>query len=115
MVDNVKYELDLDVATDFFVKQYCSDGYHLHFHRNIEIYGVVEGEVLVTIAGESRLLTPGQIAVVNCTEAHKYTISKTAEVFSVISARHILRILFQFIRINFFLVGLWIRSTIKNY
>ena len=70
--DFIKYEIDLDVATDFFVKKYSSEGYYMHFHRNIEIYGVIEGEVGVTIASDSRILKPGQMAIVNCTETHRY-------------------------------------------
>lgn len=74
-------ELDRDYATRFFAVQYYSQGFESHFHRNLEIYGVVNGEVTVTIAGDVRTLTSGQIAIINCMEAHEYDMSAPAEIF----------------------------------
>lgn len=79
--NEAQFEIDRDFATQFISEQYRSGGYGLHFHRNVEIYGVVDGEVVVTIAGETQTLTDGQMAVVNCMEAHKYFIQDTAEIF----------------------------------
>lgn len=49
----LQYEAERDYVKRFIAEQYVSRGYYIHFHRNIEIYGVVKGEVYVTIAGES--------------------------------------------------------------
>lgn len=77
----IQFEIDRDFATRFVAEKYCSHGYGLHFHRNLEIYGVLNGEVAVTIAGDEHILQKGQLAVVNCMEVHKYDISGSAEVF----------------------------------
>lgn len=74
-------EIEKDEATRFAARQYTSCGYYLHFHRNMEIYGVVKGKVTVTIAGQKRTLTDGQIAVVDGLENHSYDIDGQAEVF----------------------------------
>lgn len=77
----IQFEIERDVANRFIAEQYVSKSYTSHFHRNVEIYGVVNGEVVVTIAGEKRVLTSGQIAIVNCMEVHDYAISDQAEIF----------------------------------
>lgn len=74
-------EIERDEASRFVAEQYISNGYYLHFHRNIEIYGVVKGEVSVIIAGEQQVLTSGQMAVVDGLENHSYEIHGEAEVF----------------------------------
>lgn len=74
-------EIDEDYATRFIATKYISEGYGPHFHRNLEIYGVVNGEVSITIAGDKRVLTNGQMAVVNCMEVHEYDINESAEIF----------------------------------
>ena len=74
-------EIGQDEATRFAARQYTSGGYYLHFHRNMEIYGVVKGSVTVSIDGQKRTLTDGQIAVVDSLENHSYEIDGKAEVF----------------------------------
>lgn len=74
-------EIEQDEATRFAANQYASGGYYLHFHRNMEIYGVIKGKVIVNIAGQKRTLTDGQIAVVDTLESHSYEIDGKAEVF----------------------------------
>lgn len=74
-------EIERDKAFRFIAEQYVSNGYYLHFHRNLEIYGVVKGTVAVTIAGERMLLTDGQIAIIDGLENHSYEIDGEAEVF----------------------------------
>lgn len=74
-------EIERDKAFRFVAEQYVSNGYYLHFHRNLEIYGVVRGTVAVTIAGERMLLTDGQIAIIDGLENHSYEIDGEAEVF----------------------------------
>ena len=77
----LQYEAERDYVKRFIAEQYISRGYYIHFHRNIEIYGVVKGEVYVTIAGESRTLHEGQLAVINSFESHSYEINGEAEIF----------------------------------
>lgn len=74
-------EIERDDASRFAATQYMSNGYYLHFHRNLEIYGVVKGRVAVTIAGQQEVLTDGQIAIVDGLEDHCYEIDDKAEVF----------------------------------
>lgn len=76
-----KNEIERDEASRFVAEQYVSNGYYLHFHRNVEIYGVVKGRVAVTIAGECMSLTDGQIAIIDGLENHSYEIDGEAEVF----------------------------------
>ena len=59
-------EIVIDDPQRFWVKQYMTTGYCLHFHRNLEIYGVVHGKVAVIIDGQQNILTDGQIAIVDC-------------------------------------------------
>ena len=76
-------EIEQDDASRFAAIQYVSKGYYLHFHRNLEIYGVVKGKVVVTIGGRREILTDGQIAIVDGLEDHCYEIEDKAEVFFV--------------------------------
>ncbi len=79
--DERKNEIERDEATRFSGEQYIGRGYYVHFHRAIEIYGVVKGTVMVNIAGESMRLTDGQIAVVEGMANHSYEIDGEAEIF----------------------------------
>lgn len=79
-VDGMKNEIERDNAVRFFAEHYRSKGYHLHCHRNMEIYGVVQGTVCVNIAGEHRILTDGQMAVIDGLENHSYEIDGRAEI-----------------------------------
>lgn len=76
-----KNEIERDKASRFVAEQHVSNGYYPHFHRNLEIYGVVRGKVAVTIAGECMLLSDGQIAIIDGLENHSYEIDGEAEVF----------------------------------
>ena len=78
---NIEYQNEMarDYATRFIAEQYVSRGYYLHYHRNLEIYGVVKGNVNVTISGESMLLSDGQMAVIDGLENHSYEIDDVIE------------------------------------
>jgi AraC-like DNA-binding protein len=78
---NRQNEIEQDDPARFVANQYISKGYYLHFHRNVEIYGVVKGTVSVSIAGQQQILTDGQIAIVDGLEYHSYEIDGEAEVF----------------------------------
>lgn len=79
--NEILFEVKRDFATRFAAEHYKSDGYGSHFHRNVEIYGVADGEVTVSIAGEKRILTKGQIGVINCMEIHEYFAQQQADIF----------------------------------
>lgn len=74
-------EIERDHASRFSAEQYVSHGYYLHFHRNLEVYGVVNGTVLVSVAGQQMTLTNGQIAIIDGLDNHSYEIEDEAEVF----------------------------------
>lgn len=55
---NEEYQSEIarDYASRFIAEQYVSRGYYLHYHRNMEIYGVVKGndaEFYVAISGQA--------------------------------------------------------------
>lgn len=105
--DERQNEIARDEASRFVAEQYVSSGYYLHFHRNLEIYGVVRGKVAVTIDGKQEILTDGQIAIVDGLENHSYEIEETAEVFFVhIGTRYLsnLRMLYPQKRLPYWLM-----------
>ena len=73
-------EMERDEASRFAGMHYMSVGFFPHFHRNLEIYGVVKGSVVITIADQKKVLTDGQIAIINSLENHSYEIDGKAEV-----------------------------------
>lgn len=73
-------EIERDEASRFAGMHYLSVGFYPHFHRNLEIYGVVKGSVVITIAEQRKVLTDGQMAIINGLENHSYEISGKAEV-----------------------------------
>ena len=79
--DERRDEIQRDEATRFFGEQYVSTGYYLHFHRNLEIYGVVNGKDSVTVAGQEISLENGQMAIIDGLENHSYEIDGEAEIF----------------------------------
>lgn len=74
-------EVERDVAYRFVAEQYVSNGYFPHFHRNLEIYGIIKGAVTITIAGQRKVLTDGQMAIIHSLEQHSYEINGEAEIF----------------------------------
>lgn len=82
MSDSISiFEIKGDQPDWLVVHQYRSPSVDMHFHRNLELYGVIEGEVEITIAGETKILKSGQMAAVNCMEAHRYVMESDAEIF----------------------------------
>ncbi|MBQ8803688.1 MAG: AraC family transcriptional regulator [Tyzzerella sp.] len=77
---SVRNEKEINEAACFVVEQYVCKGYSLHFHKNLEIFGVVKGKVAVTIAGQRMVLHDGQIAIIDKFENHSYEIDGEAEV-----------------------------------
>lgn len=76
----LQFEKVRDVAERFVAERYISDGFYLHFHRNTELYCVCRGEVIVTVNGESRVLTDGQMAIICGLESHAYEVANAADI-----------------------------------
>lgn len=95
-----KDEVERDYSDRFICEIYDSDGYFMHFHRNLEIYGVIKGTVNVTIDGDSHILTEGQIAVINGLESHSYENEEQAEVFYMHIGTEYLRLLYGILEGN---------------
>lgn len=72
-----------DEATCFRMERIAGNGQPLHFHRCMEIYGVVKGVAAITVSGESRLLTDGQMAIVDRFENHSCETEGEAEILVV--------------------------------
>lgn len=75
-----KKQIERDENSCFVAEQFINNGYRFHFHRNLEIYGVVKGRGAVTIANERMTLTDGQMAVIEGLENHSYEMEEEAEV-----------------------------------
>lgn len=77
-------KIEKDTKSDdtslFVTKQYVSNGHPLHFHKCLEIYGVLKGKAVVKIAGESKVLTDGQMAIIDRLENHSYEMTEEAEI-----------------------------------
>lgn len=95
-----KDEVERDYSNRFICEIYGSDGYFMHFHRNLELYGVIKGTVNVMVDGDSRILTEGQIAVINGLESHSYENEKQAEVFYMHIGTEYLKVLYGILEEN---------------
>lgn len=103
---------------DFVAKQYISSGQQLHFHRNLEIYGVVKGKVNVNIMGQRMELVDGQIAIIDGLENHSYETDGTAEVFSIHFGTPYLRAflsLYPDMRLPFWLMDVEYNNVLNNH
>jgi len=78
-----KDEVQNDSASKFVIEQYVSKGDYVHFHRELEIYGVIRGNVTISICGERKILCDGQAAVIGSLESHSYTVDGEAEIFCI--------------------------------
>lgn len=77
---DLQYEKSRDTAERFIAERYLSEGFYMHFHRNMELYCVCKGEVNVTVNGENRTLTNGQMAFINSLESHSYEADPRADI-----------------------------------
>ena len=64
-MQSVKNAKEMNEASCFIAGQYQCKGSSLHFHKNLEIFGVVKGRVAVTIAGQRKVICDGQIASID--------------------------------------------------
>lgn len=79
-MQSVKNEKEINKASCFVVEQSVCKGCYLHFHKNLEIFGVIKGNVAVAVAGQRMVLREGQIAIIDKLENHRYEIDGEAEV-----------------------------------
>lgn len=79
-MQSAKSEKEINEASCFVAEQSVCKGCYLHFHKNLEIFGVIKGKVAVTIAGQRKVLHDGQIAIIDKLENHSYEIDGEAEV-----------------------------------
>lgn len=67
------------MTNGFSIERLISCGQYIHFHTQLEIYGVIKGRAAVIVSGESRLLTEGQMAIVDKYENHSIETEGEAE------------------------------------
>ena len=63
------------------IERLVNRGQYIHFHTHLEIYGVVKGRAAFTISGENRLLTEGQMAIIDKYENHSVETEGESELF----------------------------------
>lgn len=66
------FELSRDYDNMFYCLPFCDNMIDPHFHSNLEIAYVEEGEIEITVSGESRLLTPGCASLAGSFDVHAY-------------------------------------------
>lgn len=98
----------------FEAKKYvCRGMCDPHAHREHEIFGVIKGKVTVTISGERRELTKGQMVFISSLEEHS-TGRRSHRRFSAFGRK--ITILWSFricIRTGGCPGGLWMRNIMK--
>lgn len=58
------------MTNGFSIERLINCGQYIHFHTQLEIYGVAKGRAAFIISGENRLLTEGQMAIIDKYENH---------------------------------------------
>lgn len=66
----MRKEIEREENNCFVLEQVTAGGQYLHFHGCLEIYCVEAGKAALTVAGDSRLLMHGQMAIVDRYESH---------------------------------------------
>ena len=67
-------------ATCFLAEPLTPEDRELHFHKCMEIYCVWKGRAFVRVSGDNRLLTQGQMVIVNPLENHSCEAAEAAQV-----------------------------------
>lgn len=73
-------EPERDKPDFFHVNIYNSDGYYAHFHRNSELYCVINGKVKVSVNDKTFVLHSGEAAFINTLDLHSYECDKPADI-----------------------------------
>lgn len=79
----MRKNLEKNEATCFLAEQLTCKDRELHFHRCLEIYSIVRGKAFITVSGDNRLLTEGQMVIVNPFENHSCEAVGEADVLVV--------------------------------
>ena len=74
------YEQASDSPELFRIRRYKATIYPAHFHSSVEIYYVHDGEIEVSVNTKKRLLTAGDVLVVNSLEVHSFDVREVATV-----------------------------------
>lgn len=64
------------MTNGFSIERLISCGQYIHFHTQLEIYGVSKGRAAFIISGESKVLTEGQMAIVDKYENHSVEVEE---------------------------------------
>lgn len=75
----------------FAMEQLAGGGQYLHFHGCLELYCVEKGRAVITVSGDSRLLTQGQMAIVDRYENHSCETDAKSQVSVVSLGAHYIR------------------------
>lgn len=67
------------MTNGFSVERLISCGQYIHFHTQLEIYGVTKGKAAFIISGESKMLTEGQMAIIDKYENHSVEVEEESE------------------------------------
>ncbi|MCR5755677.1 MAG: AraC family transcriptional regulator [Acetatifactor sp.] len=78
------FELARDEDSSFCCYESENNACNPHFHSNIEIAFVLEGELSVTISGQTRLLKAGDLSVATGFEVHNYATPRRSRIQLVI-------------------------------
>lgn len=74
------FELSRDYDNLFYCLPWLDNAVDPHFHSNLEIVYVHEGEIEITINGETKLLTPGCTSLANSFDVHAYHTPRHSQV-----------------------------------
>jgi len=82
------FELDRESDESVAIYRTKDNACYKHFHSNIEILYVEDGEISVTVNGERRLLTKNCVSIANSYEIHSYrTPSASSSLVIIIPVR----------------------------
>ena len=77
----MKNTIQIDDTTPcFLLEKNVAKNEFIHFHNEVEVYGVLKGRVLATVAGERMLLEEGEFVIINQLENHCYEVEEQTEI-----------------------------------
>ena len=85
----LKYQLDNSLGNYnynvcFYPQHNADQRFKLHFHKNLELHVVLEGELQLTINGSSEILPAGSMALVFSNQIHTFLAPKDSKVMVVV-------------------------------
>lgn len=78
------FESQRDTDSLFHMERKVNDNCPAHFHSNIELLYVLDGEIDVTINQQSRRLAAGSMSVANSFDAHAYHTARSSKTIFLI-------------------------------